>query len=133
MPPRRRSTRRGQLRLTSRRAYQGLRRRTRSGGRALGKSKEAASRALSRARKLSQELKDPMTAVKNSGMVLAGSAASGYGASKGWIPPTIMNIDSDALVGLGLGAAGFALKKKELVYLGTGFLAPYIAEYASNM
>ncbi len=74
-----------------------------------------------------------MTAVKNSGMVLAGSAASGYGASKGWIPPTIMNIDSDALVGLGLGAAGFALKKKELVYLGTGFLAPYIAEYASNM
>jgi len=118
------------IRRTSRRAFTGITRSRRRGGAALNKSKAAASRALSRARKLSQELKDPMSAAKNSGMVLAGSAASGIAAGKGWIPDTIMDIDSDPIIGVALGAAGFAMKRKELIYLGTGFLAPYVADYA---
>jgi len=74
-----------------------------------------------------------MEAAKSSGMVLAGAAASGYGGAKGWIPDTIMDIDSDPIVGIALAAAGFAMKRKELVYLGTGFLAPYVADYTRNL
>lgn len=130
MPPR--STRYGMVRRTARRAYEfGGRTRRRSSG-ALAKSKEATSKALSRARKLRAELKDPMEATKNCGFVLAGSAASGFGAAKEWIPADIMNIDSDAVIGIALGAAGFATKRKELVYLGTGFLAPYVAHYTAT-
>lgn len=129
MPPRRGTTR-GMIRRTSRRAFTGLGRTRRRGGAALSKSKEATSRALSRARRLAKELKDPMEAAKNGGMVLAGSAMSGFGSGKKWIPATIMDIDSDPIIGVALGAAGFAMKRKELVYLGTGFLAPYVERYA---
>jgi hypothetical protein len=64
---------------------------------------------------------------------LAGSALSGYGAAKEWIPAKIMDVDSDVILGVALAAAGFAMKRKELVYLGTGFLAPYVTEFTANM
>lgn len=127
------ATRRGMVRRTSRRAFQGLGRARRSASPALAKAKEAALRAGKRARKYAAEAKDPMEAAKSSGMVLAGAAASGYGSAKGWIPDTIMDIDSDPIVGIALAAAGFAMKRKELVYLGTGFLAPYVADYTRNL
>lgn len=126
-------TRRGMVRRTARRAYEGLGRARRRSSPALAKAKEAALRAGKRARKYAAEAKDPMEAAKSSGMVLAGAAASGYGSAKGWIPDTIMDIDSDPILGIALGAAGFALKRKELVYLGTGFLAPYVANYARTL
>ena len=116
------------VRRTARRAYEGLGRARRRSSPALAKAKEAALRAGKRARKYAAEAKDPMEAAKSSGMVLAGAAASGYGSAKGWIPATIMDI-----LGIALGAAGFALKRKELIYLGTGFLAPYVADYTRNL
>ena len=126
-------TKRGMVRRTARRAYSFGGTVRRRGGAALAKSKEATSKALTRARKATKELKDPMEATKNSGLVLAGSAISGYGSAKEWIPAKIMDIDSDVILGIALAAAGFAIKRKELVYLGTGFLAPYVTEYTANM
>jgi len=129
----RRSTRTGMVRRTARRAYSGFSRARTRGSASLSAARDTAIKAATRARKLSKELKDPMEATKNGGMVLAGSALSGFAAGRGWIPPTIMDIESDPIIGLALGAAGFALKRKELVYLGTGFLAPYVADYARNL
>jgi len=115
----RRSTRKGQIRKTSRRAYTKTRRRRTFGSR---RGRVTVGRARSAGRRIVKAR--TMTAVKECSYITAGSAA-GLAAQR-WMPGGYMGLQSPTL--FGIGALGYGVYKNDPkgIYLGFGALYPAI-------
>lgn len=113
----RRSTRKGQIRKTSRRAYTKTRRRrfgSRRGRVSVGRRTRSAGIVKARA----------MGALKEVGWITAGSAAGL--ATVRWMPGKTMGIPNPTLFGLGALGYGVWRNDPKGIYIGYGALFPYI-------
>lgn len=115
---RRKSTRKGQRRKTARRAYVGLKRRTRR-----ARSYTRRTYAAARRRSTGMIKSRSMGALKECAWITGGSAA---GLAVNRFMPTVMGYSSDIVVGGGSLAWGIYKNDPKAIYLGFGALYPRI-------
>ena len=118
MARRKRSTRRGGVRKTARRAYTGLkRRRTRyyAAARRTGRRAKSGGMALMKGK--------GGEAIKDCSLIVAGDAI-GLVAGKQW--PKVMGFKTSTALGVGALAWGIMKNRPEPIYLGFGALIPAI-------
>tara|TARA_B100001123_G_C14371558_1_gene655052 strand:+ start:62 stop:514 length:453 start_codon:yes stop_codon:yes gene_type:complete len=132
------ATKKGGLRTTSRRAYEGLKRRGRSTRQTalykrLEKGKLAAER---RARLANRKLKESGFDTKTTAMIASGGAIAGVvNVYQPNVPGT--RIQTSLAVGVGLLAYGLldfkGPMKKEAILVGNGMLTKYIGDYTEGV